>query len=203
MKTKIIGSIAVWTLLAGTPLWADKITDQLKAVEQAYGQKDYRGALDELEFAKAQILKLKNSEDQQLLPEALEGWSKSVKKQKSGVNPLAMLGGGGAGATTLSADYTKGNERVNVQIMANSPMLNMMNMIIGNPAMMANEEGTEPFRYKRNKGMKKVNGNSVEITLLIAGQIALIIKGDKLKDKAVVEQYLEKIDIAKLKDALL
>jgi len=79
----------------------------------------------------------------------------------------------------------------------------MMGMFINNPAMMANDPETDPYRYKRNKGMIKQKANSVEITLLIAGQIALVVKGKKLKDKTVVEEYLKQVDIAKLKESLL
>ena len=201
MKKKIISSVSVLAILISSPVFADKITDQIKAVEKAYAEKDYRAALDELGYAQAQLQKLKSIEDQKLLPEALSGWEKKIKKQKGNASMMALMGGGAA--TSISADYTRDKERVSVEIVANSPILSMLGMSINNPAMLANQEDTEPFRYKRNKGMKKVKGDTVEITLLVAGQIAVMLKGRKLKDNAVIEQYLEKIDFAKLKEALL
>jgi hypothetical protein len=60
-----------------------------------------------------------------------------------------------------------------------------------------------PYRYKRIKGVKKVDKNSTEITLSVIGQIMIKITGTKLKDQAVLEQYLDTIDIDKLKAELL
>ena len=78
-----------------------------------------------------------------------------------------------------------------------------MGMMIKNPAMISADDSMEPYRYKRIKGVKKTKGNRVEITLLISGQIMLKVEGKNLKDKAVLKQYLDAMDISKLKAELL
>lgn len=107
-----------------------------------------------------------------------------------------MMGGG----TTIKKEFEHDSERVTVSIMANSPMMTMM---LKNPAMMAGQKNTKPFRYKRAKGMIKTDKNKTEISLVLAGQILVQITGKRVEDEAVLKQYLEQLDFAKLKDALL
>ncbi len=198
MKIRIVIAATAMFFLTGHPLFADKITDAIHQIEEAYKDKDYKGALDELEYLKADLQKLKRAEDLTLLPEPLEGWQRHLSEDESA--GLAALLGGGSAPTTIGAEYTKGSDTVTIEIMANSPMISIMSMMIGNPAMMSSKPGTEPYRYKRNKGMKKVENGTVEITLLIAGQIILTVKGNS---ESAVETYLKRVDISRLKSALL
>ena len=200
-KRKIVSVLALAAFMAGAPLAADKITEQIGAVKEAYADKDYKGALDELEYLKVELQKLKRAEDLKLLPEPLEGWEKNINEDKN-AGMMALMGGGSA-PTTISADYTKDAQTVTVSIMANSPLINIMGMMINNPAMMASKPGTEPYRYKRLKGMKKIEGDTEEITLLIAGQILVSVKGPYNKERDIVETYLKRIDIPRLKASLL
>lgn len=69
--------------------------------------------------------------------------------------------------------------------------------------MMAGQKNTKPYRYKKAKGMIKKDKYKTEINLVLAGQILVQVTGKKLEDDAVLKQYLEQLDFAKLKDALL
>ena len=69
--------------------------------------------------------------------------------------------------------------------------------------MAAADENTKPYRYKRIKGIKKTEGTNTEITLLLVGQIMLRIDGENLKDTAILEQYLDAMDMKALKESLL
>ena len=203
MKKLLSAGMLTLAILINTSLLADEITDQINESLKAYKEKDYKVAIDELTFVTAQLQKLNAAENQKLLPKPLEGWT-AGKADNSGQAALSMLGG----MTSMKARYLKKvskrkTEQVDIEVMANSPLIAMMSMAINNPAMMASDASTEPYRYKRIKGMKKVNGNNTEITLLIAGQILLKINGTQLKDSAVLEQYLDAIDISKLKEKLL
>jgi len=167
---------------------------------KAYQDKDYKGAMDELKFITAQLQKMDATENQKLLPEPLEGWKKE-ESQNGSQGMMSMLGGGGG--TSMQATYIKDRESIEIQIMANSPMISMMSMSISNPSLMAADPSVSPYRYKRNKGMKKKNGKNTEITLLVSGQIMIQLKGSNLKDDAVLEEYLDTIDIKELKNSLL
>ncbi len=200
MKNRIKALLLVIPFFMSTPAWADEISDQIKMGLTAYEEKDYRTAVDELKFVVALLEKLKNDQNLKLLPSALEGWEKVETDNKDNQVAMAMMGGG----ASMKGKYIRGEkEKVEIEILANSPLLSMMRMMLNNPAMMAGEKNTTPFRYKRSKGMKKVNGNKSEIMIVVAGQIMIKVVGSNLKDDAVLKEYLDAIDIAKLKGALL
>lgn len=181
-----------------TPTMADDISEQITAGLEAYNDKDYKIALEELQFATAQIQQLNQKEMLKLLPKALDGWT---EEEAEGDNQLAMsmMGGG----TTIQKEFSRDNESVKVMVMANSPMLPMMTMMMKNPALMASQKGVKPYRYKRAKGMIKKENRKTEINLLVAGQILVQISGSDLKDDTVLEEYLKQMDLKKLKNALL
>jgi len=196
---KILLSTLTTIVLLSTPAMADEILEQMNEAIKAYQDKDYKGAMDELKFITAQLQKMDAAENQKLLPAPLEGWE-VTQGDNGGQAMMSMLGGGG---TSMQATYTKGQESVEIQILANSPMISMMSMAISNPALMASDPNTSPYRYKRNKGMKKKDGNNTEVTLLISGQIMIKLTASQLSNDAVLEQYLDLIDIKKLKNELL
>ncbi len=200
-KLLIIGMLALPTF-ASSMLYADDISDQINEGLKAYEAKDYKTAVDELKFVTAQLQKLDAAENQKLLPAPLKGWT-AEKVDNSGQMAMSMLGGG----SSMKASYTKKGEKeteqVDIEIAANSPILAMMSMMINNPAVLSADNSMSPYRYKKIKGVKKVDKNSTEITLSVIGQIMIKITGKKLKDQAVLEQYLDAIDIDKLKSELL
>ena len=198
MKKILLAGLLTLPMLMSTPLLADEIEDQIQAGLKAYQDKDYKIAVDELKFAMAQVEKLAQMDNQKLLPPALDGWT--MKTDDSGAQTaMSMMGGG----TSIGANYTRGNENIHIQIIANSPMIAMVGMMINNPMMAAADENTKPYRYKRIKGVKKTEGSNTEITLLLVGQIMLRLDGEDLKDTAALEQYLDTMDMKALKEALL
>ena len=200
MKKTLLSTLIALALISTSALHADEITDQMAEAVKAYQDKDYKGAMDELKFITAQLQKMDATENQKLLPEPLKGWKKE-ESQNGSQGMMSMLGGGGG--TSMQATYKKDRESIEIQIMANSPMISMMSMSISNPSLMAADPSVSPYRYKRNKGMKKKNGKNTEITLLVSGQIMIQLKGSNLIDDAVLEQYLDTIDIKELKNSLL
>lgn len=198
MKNILLSTLTTLAILSTSALHADEILNQMNEATKLYQEKDYKGAMDELKFITAQLQKLDATENQKLLPDPLEGW-KVERGDNTEQAMMSMLGGG----TSMQATYTRIEESVDIQILANSPMIAMMSMTISNPTLMASDPNITPFRYKKNKGMKKKEGNNTEITLLIAGQIMLKLEGSNLKDDAVLERYLDSMDIKKMKGELL
>ncbi len=199
MQKKLIATLIAAPFLIVNPIWADDITDQIQTALTAYEDKDYRTAVDELKFVTAQLEKLKNEQNQTLLPDPLDGWKVEAGDNADSQMAMAMMGGG----SSMKATYLREKETVEIEVLANSPLLSMMTMMINNPMMMASDKNIKPFRYKKSKGMKKTDGNTTEITLVLAGQIMVKVTGENLKDEAILEQYLDAIDMAKLKEALL
>ena len=199
MKKTLITGLLTLPMLISSPVWADKVTDQINEALKAYEEKDYKAAIDELKYASVALQKLSQAKNQKLLPKPLDGWTAQKVDNSDNQMAMSILGGG----SSMKASYKRGKEQVDIEIMANSPMIAMMGMMINNPALAASKKGTESYRYKRIKGIKKIDDKQTEITLLIAGQIMLKVTGKKLKDAAVLEQYLDAMDISKLKAELL
>lgn len=198
MKKLLLAGLVTLPMLMTTLLNADDIEDQIQAGLKAYQDKDYKIAVDEIKYALAGLEKLALNDNQKLLPPALDGWSMQVD-DGTVQSAMSMMGGG----TSIGANYTRTNESIHIQIIANSPMIAMVGMMINNPMMASVDENTKPYRYKRIKGVKKTEGNNTEITLLLVGQIMVRVTGENLQDTAVLEQYLDKIDMNALKEALL
>ena len=196
---KILASTLISLTLMSPVTFADQITEQIQTALTAYEDKDYKTAVEELKFATVQLEKLKNKQNQTLLPKPLEGWKIIQSDNSDNQMAMSIMGGG----TTIKGKYQREKETIEIEVLANSPLLPMMTMMLNNPAMMASDKNIKPYRYKKAKGMIKKSGNKTEMTLLLAGQIMLKITGHKLKDDEVLKQYLEVIDLNKLKEALL
>jgi hypothetical protein len=69
--------------------------------------------------------------------------------------------------------------------------------------MFSGAEGGEPYRYKKLKGIKQKNGDTTEITLLMAGQIMIKLTGKNLKEERLLEQYLDKMELQTIQSKLL
>jgi hypothetical protein len=194
--------LALMVSVATSNLYADEILDQIESSLKAYAEKDYKLALDELKFAEVQLQEKVNQENKVLLPEPLEGWEAEDVKTTS----MAMAGGG----TMMSRQYKRGKEKLKIEIAANSPLMGMMTMMMKNPMLMSSDPNTKPYRYKRQKGMIEIKRNRMDTRLMLAGQIlvSLELSGqnkDELKanGKKTIEQYLDKMDFAKIKEAFL
>lgn len=199
MKKMIMIGMMTLPMLLSSPLMADDITDQIKAGLEAYEEKDYKTASEELKFVTALLEKLNQEENQKLLPGPLEGWTLKENNNNDNQIAMSMFGGG----SSMKSEYRRDKEKITIEVMANSPMMSVMSMMIKNPMMMAGQKNTKPYRYKKAKGMKKVDGKTTEITLILVGQIMIKLTGKNLKDDAVLEEYLKQMDMNKLKEALL
>jgi hypothetical protein len=198
MKKIIITTLTVLPLLLAAPVWADEISDQIKTGLKAYEDKDYKTAVEELKFVTAQLTELKSKEDHKLLPKALDGWTTKAIDSSNNQRAMAMLGGG----AMMKSRYERNKESIEIEIVANSPMIAAMTVMM-NPMMLAGNKTTKPYRYNKAKGIIKKDRKITEITLVIAGQIMLKLTGKNLEDDAILKQYLETIDMKKLKETLL
>lgn len=180
---------------------ADEVEDQIDQAKGLYGEGLYRDALQELQYAIAQIQEKLNDSYVDLLPDPLPGWRAEAAEALTG--GMMMMGGG----TQLTRDYYQesGGAHVSIQLMADSPMLSAMSMMIANPMMMQVDPGTKPYRAGRSRGMiKHQQGTRTwEITLMIANRILVIVSGSDLGDKGPVEAYLNALDMAEIEKAFL
>lgn len=113
---------------------ADEVTDTLDAVSSAYAAGDYNLAIEELNFALAQLQGLRTESLGAYLPPAPEGWTLEVSSEMSGF--LSMAGGGIGAEGTYEGD----GESFSVTIVADSPMVTAMGSMLSNP-MIARASG--------------------------------------------------------------
>jgi hypothetical protein len=197
MKTSLSILLFAAPRLFTVHLQADNITDPIQIALKAYKDKEYKLAIEELKYATAALQKLEAEENRKLLPDPLDGWEKK-EGDESGQAAMNMFGGG----SMTTAEYTRGDEHIEVQIIANSPMIATVAMMINN-SMFSGAEGGEPYRYKKLKGIKQKNGDTTEITLLMAGQIMIKLTGKNLKEERLLEQYLDKMELQTIQSKLL
>jgi len=163
--------------LAATPLAADEITDTLDSAKQAYEEGDVAYALEELEYAKQQMLALKTDALSAYLPPAPDGWSREMNTDMNA--GLAMMGGG-VGA---EAEYSGDGQSFTIRLMADNPMVGAMSGMIGNAALM----GAKIVRVGRQKYMLQDN----QMSALIDHRILVQAEG---APQEVMQPLLETID---------
>lgn len=163
--------------LAASPLAADEISDTLESALKAYEGGDVAYALEELEYAKQQMLALKTDALSGYLPPAPAGWTRELNSEMNA--GLAMMGGGvGAEAT-----YSGGGQSFTVMIMADNPMVGAMAGMFGNAAMM----GAKIVRVGRQKYMEQDG----QMTTLVANRIMVQAEG---APQEIMLPFLEAID---------
>lgn len=176
---------------------ADEVEEQIQLGLESYRNGDYKAAVDDLNYAVAQIQERLNARNATLLPEPLDGWTASeVENASAG---LAMMGGG----SHMSRSYRRGGESLEITLTAGSPMVAGALTMINNPMLLSSSPDLKPYRYKRVKGMKQTAGERIEVTLGLAGQIMLQLTGQNLADEAVIEAYLDAMDLQRIQEALL
>ena len=106
---------------------ADDVTDQINEALKAYRSHDTQTAIAALDAA-ANLLRQSRADGlKKLLPAVPPGWT--ADEAEATAVGVAMLGGG----TTASRAYHNGSQRVDVQIMADLPMLQGLAALLGSP----------------------------------------------------------------------
>ncbi len=185
MKLRLV-TIAICSLMTSM-VSADDFTTSLDNARQAYEKGDMDLAREELGIATQFLGQIRAKNLQKLLPEALPGWKRELGESDSNAG-LAMMGGG----TTASASYSKGDQDVSINIVADSPMIASMAMIFSNPAI-----GGKQGQIKRLAGQKAMVNGEGEITALVDNRVMVTVDGNATA--ADREAYFSAINFKSLK----
>lgn len=181
---------AMLLAIAVAPALADDITEELKSAIEKYEGGDVAGAVDAVRLAETWLLEKQGSALTGVFPD-LDGWEKEVgESQAAG---MAMMGGG----ITANCEYTKGDDRMEVTIVGNSPLLAMASGIVGN-AFMASSSGYKIIKINGMKSAIKQNGEW-EVLIPHQGSVTTI-KATTTKEDAV--NCAEKLDWTKINSIL-
>jgi len=199
MSRKGIPVAAIALLLAaGSPGWADEVTDQLDAARKSYQAGELRTAIQALQFAVAKIQEKINASLSRLLPTPLPGWTADEPETQSG-GIAAMIAG-----TTLSRRYHRNDgAEVDVSITADSPLLPMMTMLLSSPMLLESDPSTKLYTYDGQRGLVEHDKGSDrwEIKLMVGSKILVQVAASAVKNADPAEAYLKAIDLKALQKA--
>ena len=168
---------------------ADEIEDSIGVALEAYQNGDVAGAKSEIDYI-AQLLAQKQAEAlNTVLPTPFDGWSQEATTNEAAAG-MAMFGGG----LSAGADYRRDNENVEIQVMADSPMLAAMMAMFTTPAMASASGG----KLRRLGGQKVIETGDGEIQAMIHNRFMVQVTGSApIEEK---EAYFNAIDFNALKN---
>ena len=164
----------------------DDVTDQIDEALRAYQNNDAQTAIAALDAAANLLRQARAEAFKKLLPPVPSGWT--ADDADATAIGAAMLGGG----TTASRVYHKDNQRVEVQIIADSPMLQGMAALIGSPLAAAGGLKTVVIGGRR---MSYTESDRSYMTL-VADRIIVQVSGNTDTPDAAVRSFIAAIDFA-------
>ncbi len=187
----------------------DQVQTFIKEAQDFYTQKNFKQAQMSLQDAINELNKLMADQLANVLPAEING----LKAEEGGTKNanLGALGGG----TQISKVYknpAKEENEVEVQLFANSPMLNAISVYMGNPAMMG--EGAKSVRVGTQRAILKTEmidfyGNNDVATKIRSTQIQIPLSQTLITIQAkgfATEQeelaFAAKLDFQKIKMVL-
>jgi hypothetical protein len=177
-----------------TTLRADDVTDSIDEAVKAYKANDYATAAQALDAA-AQLVRQKRGDlFKAVLPDAPSGWE--AEEATSQAAAAAMFGGG----VTAERTYRKGETSMSVKLITDSPLMQGVLMMMGNP-MFANADGGKLERIKGQKAIFKNKGGSGSVNVVVNGVLLVQIEGSDVTD-ADLRAFAEAIDYGKIASLL-
>jgi hypothetical protein len=185
--------------LTAPSLQADEVTDQLDAARKAYETGELRGAIQALNFATARIQEHINDQLLKLLPEPLAGWQADAAQSEAG-GIAAMVAG-----NVMSRTYRREDgAEVELRLMADSPMMAMMAMMMQTPFLMQASKEMRVYTHRGYQGMiqHEERSDAWEISLMVGNRVMVQAKGRRIADQNPVVDYLNAIDLTAVQKAL-
>lgn len=173
---------------------ADDVTDSVDEAVKAYKSNDYAAAAQALDAA-AQLVRQKRGDVfKTLLPDAPSGWK--AEEASSASAGAAVFGGG----VTAERHYTKGDSSMTVKFITDSPIMQGVMMMLGNP-MFANSDGGKLERIKGQKAIVKNKDGSGSVNVVVNGTLLVQIEGSQVTD-ADLRAFAEAVDYSKIASKL-
>ncbi|MEM8948056.1 MAG: hypothetical protein AAGA21_20675 [Pseudomonadota bacterium] len=187
MKLHVIRSssaVAAALVLALTaPAAADEIEDSINTALEAYQAGDIATAKGELDYVSQLLAQKQAASLGDILPAPFDGWTQEMTGNEN-MAGMAMFGGGlGAGA-----EYRKDGDSVEIQVMADSPLMATMMALFNNPAM----AGATGGQLKRVGGQKVIQTQDGELQAVVHNRFMISVTGSAAADQK--EAYFQAID---------
>jgi hypothetical protein len=184
--------VAAAFLFMSSPVLADDVTDSINESLKQYNKGEFADAVQSLDYASQLIRQKKGGQLEAFLPEPIPGWkAEAAKSQAIG---SAMFGG----AVTAERSYVKGDGRVNVNIITDSPMMQGIMMMFSNP-MMATSDGGKLEKINGEKAIVKYSNDNKDgnINMVIANRFMITVEGNDVARQDLIA-FAQGIDFKKL-----
>jgi hypothetical protein len=186
MRLRLGTAALLVAVAAASGARADDVTDQINEALKAYQNHDTQTAIAALDAASSLLRQSRAEGLKKLLPPVPPGWTADAAE--STAVGAAMLGGG----TTASRTYHNGSQRVEVQIMADSPMLQGMAALLGSP--LAAMGGMKTVVVGGRRMSYTENENSY--MTLVADKVIVKLEGSKETPEPTLKSFIGAIDFA-------
>jgi hypothetical protein len=199
MKIKSIAILVVTAVCFLTPLSAsaDQISDQIQRALKLYQQGKLTQAMDELQFALAEMRRKKASALPAVFPPPPAGWkAKKAKFVSGGVGIMA------AGSQASREYYQDGGRgRAHMELTTDSPMLQGLAMMMSNPMLLQASGQGRLVRIRGQKALLKPTGNGAELQWVIDGKVLLLVRvSNTPQAESLAQELAGKLDLAKLRE---
>jgi hypothetical protein len=186
MRLRLGTAALLVAVAAASGARADDVTDQINEALKAYQNHDTQTAIAALDAASSLLRQSRAEGLKKLLPPVPPGWTADAAE--STAVGAAMLGGG----TTASRTYHNGSQRVEVQIIADSPMLQGMAGLLGSP--LAAMGGMKTVVIGGRRMSYTENDNSY--MTLVADKVIVKLEGSKETPEPTLKSFIGAIDFA-------
>ncbi len=192
ISTMTVAAAFLFMSMVSSPVLADDVTDSINEGLKQYSNGEFADAVQSLDYASQLIRQKKGGQLETLLPAPIPGWkAEDAKSQAIG---SAMFGGG----VTAERSYAKGDSRVNVKIITDSPMMQGMMMMFSNP-MMLTSDGGKLEKINGEKAIVKYSNDNKDgnINMVIAGRFLITVEGNDVARQDLIA-FAQGIDFKKL-----
>jgi hypothetical protein len=165
---------------------ADDVIDQINEALQAYQNHDTQTAITALDAASNLLRQSRADGLKRLLPQPPPGWTADAAE--STAVSVAMLGGG----ITASRAYHNGVQRVEVQLVADSPMLQSLAALISSPLGAIGGMKTVVIGGRR----MSYTENDRTYMALVADKMIVKIQGNADTPDPTLRSFIAAIDFA-------
>jgi hypothetical protein len=182
----------VFMLVVSSPVLADDVTDSIDEALKKYNSGEFADAVQSLDYASQLIRQKKGGQLEAFLPEPIPGWkAKAAKSQATGA---AIFGG----AVTAERSYEKGDSRMEVKIITDSPLMQAMMMMFSNPVM-ATSDGGKLEKINGEKAIIKYSSDNKDgsINMVIANRFLITVEGNNVTRQDLIA-FAQGIDFKKL-----
>ena len=167
-----------------------EINEAIAAATKHYKAGELSQAIAQLDYASTLIRQEKGEPVKNAFPAAPSGWQ--AEDANSEIAGAAMFGGG----ITASRVYYNDQQRIEMQLMMDSPMLQAFSMMLSNPSMIA-MSGGKLIKVQGIQAVQKIDGDQLEIQFVTSAGAMITVNGDSSAQSTILA-LANAIDLNKL-----